>query len=141
PLDRKSPIQVRIHSAPADSPCLAQTQPPQVENRGFPAGVRRWAGGALGRDAQTLAGSARTGTDVSIGSYSSTAMVLTWSRAITAAPPSPAAVGLNTNVFQPALQKNLLRRRVTGVGIGADRFQAEGLEPVIDDGRGRFPGV
>ena len=46
-----------------------------------------------------------------------------------------------TNVFQPALQKNFLRRRVTWVGISADRFQAEGSEPVIDHGRGRFPGV
>src|SRR5215831_8439640 len=46
-----------------------------------------------------------------------------------------------TNVFQPALQKNFLRCRVTWVGIGADRFQAEGSEPVIDDGRSRFPGV
>ena len=43
---------VRIHLPPADSPGLAQTELPQVENRGFPAGVRRRAGGAVGRDAQ-----------------------------------------------------------------------------------------
>jgi hypothetical protein len=40
------------------SPCFAQTGPLQVENRGFHAGVRRWAGGAVGRDAQALVGSA-----------------------------------------------------------------------------------
>ena len=43
---------VRIHLSPADSPCLAQTGPLQVETRGFPAGLCRWAGGAVGRDAQ-----------------------------------------------------------------------------------------
>src|SRR5215813_10513752 len=81
--------RVRIRLPPADSPCLAETGPLQVENRGFPAGVRRWVGGAVGRDAQALAGSARTGTDVSVGSYSSTAMVLTWSRAITGCAAQP----------------------------------------------------
>jgi transposase InsO family protein len=36
----------------AESPCLTQTRPLQVENRGFRAGVRRSVGGAVGRDAQ-----------------------------------------------------------------------------------------
>src|SRR5215813_15049843 len=81
--------RVRIHLPPADSPCLAQTEPLQVENRGFPAGVRRWVGGAVGRDAQTLVGSTRTGTDISVGSYSSTAVPLKWSRVITAVAAQP----------------------------------------------------
>jgi hypothetical protein len=38
--------------APAESPCLTQTRPLQVENRGFRAGVRRSVGGAVGGDAQ-----------------------------------------------------------------------------------------
>ena len=32
---------VRIRFPPAESPCLTQTRPLQVENRGFRAGVRR----------------------------------------------------------------------------------------------------
>ena len=59
--------QVRIQSPPANSQCLAQTGPLQVENRGVRAGVRRCVGGAVGRDAQALVGSARTGTDISVG--------------------------------------------------------------------------
>jgi hypothetical protein len=43
---------VRIHFPPAESPCLTQTRPLQVENRGFRAGVRRLVGGAVGGDAQ-----------------------------------------------------------------------------------------
>ncbi len=35
-------------------------------------------------------------------------------------------------------QQNFLRGRVARVGVGADRFKAEGPEPVIDDGRDRF---
>ena len=45
-------LEVRIHFPPSDSPCLARTGPRQVTTHGFPAGVRRWAGGAVGRDAQ-----------------------------------------------------------------------------------------
>ena len=47
-------LEVRIQFPPADSPGLAQTGPLQVENRGFHAGVRRWVGGAVGREAQAL---------------------------------------------------------------------------------------
>src|SRR6516162_7855013 len=43
---------VRIRFPPAESPCLTQTRPLQVENRGFRAGVRRSVGGAVGGDAQ-----------------------------------------------------------------------------------------
>ncbi len=43
-----------------------------------------------------------------------------------------------TYVFQAAAQENLLRGRVARVGVGADRFKAEGPEPVIDHGRDRF---
>jgi len=43
---------VCIRFAPAESPCLTQTRPLQVENRGFRAGVRRSVGGAVGGDAQ-----------------------------------------------------------------------------------------
>jgi len=77
-------LEVRIQFPPADSPGLAQTGPLQVENRGFHAGVRRWVGGAVGRDAQALVGNTRTGADISAGSYSSTAVVLTSSRVIAA---------------------------------------------------------
>ena len=45
------------------------------------------------------------------------------------------------NVFQAAMQKDLLRRYVARVGIGADRLKAKGPEPVVDDGRGRFPSI
>ena len=37
---------VRIRSSPAESPCLTQTRPLQVENRRFRAGVRRSVDGA-----------------------------------------------------------------------------------------------
>src|SRR6516162_7300465 len=40
--------KVRIQLSPAESPCLTQTRPLQVENRGFRAGVRRSVGGAVG---------------------------------------------------------------------------------------------
>src|SRR5258708_28582648 len=43
-----------------------------------------------------------------------------------------------TYVFQAAAQENLLRGRVVRVGVGADRFKAEGPEPVIDDRGDRF---
>src|SRR6516162_5766123 len=49
-LPRAEP-KVRIQFPPAESPCLTQTRPLQVENRGFRAGVRRSVGGAVGRDA------------------------------------------------------------------------------------------
>ena len=51
PFTRAGPM-VRIRFPPAESPCLTQTRPLQVENRGFRAGVRRSVGGAVGRDAQ-----------------------------------------------------------------------------------------
>ena len=43
---------VRIRFPPAASPCLTQTRPLQVENRGFRAGARCSVGGAVDRDAQ-----------------------------------------------------------------------------------------
>jgi hypothetical protein len=43
---------VRIRLPPAASPCLTQTRPLQVENRGLRAGVRRSVGDAVGRDEQ-----------------------------------------------------------------------------------------
>ena len=43
-----------------------------------------------------------------------------------------------TYVFQAAAQENLLRGCVARVGVGADRFKAEGPEPVIDDRGDRF---
>jgi hypothetical protein len=45
---------VRIRLPPAESPCLTQTRPLQVENRGFRAGVRGWLGDWVGRDAQIV---------------------------------------------------------------------------------------
>ena len=42
--------EVRIHSPPADSPCLAGYSPPTSKSRAFPAGVRGGAGSAVGRD-------------------------------------------------------------------------------------------
>ena len=39
------------------------------------------------------------------------------------------------------MQKNLLRGGVAWVGIGADRFEAEGPEPIIDDGGRGFPSI
>ena len=45
---------VRIQLPPADSPCLAQTQPLPVENRASRAGMRGWVGGAVDRDAHLL---------------------------------------------------------------------------------------
>jgi hypothetical protein len=53
-LHRFRVLEVRIHSPPADSPCLAQTQPLPVENRASRAGMRGWVGGAVGRDAHLL---------------------------------------------------------------------------------------
>jgi hypothetical protein len=44
-------------------------------------------------------------------------------------------------VLQAAVQENLLRRDVARVGIGADRFQAESSERVVDYGCGRFAGL
>jgi hypothetical protein len=46
-----------------------------------------------------------------------------------------------TYVLQAAVQENLLRRDVSWVGIGVDRFEAEGPEPVIDDGCRGFPSI
>jgi hypothetical protein len=46
-----------------------------------------------------------------------------------------------TNGFQAAMQENLLRRSVAWIGIGADRFETEGPEPVINNGCDRFTGV
>jgi hypothetical protein len=51
-LHRARVLEVRIQPPPAESPCLARTERHKVENRGFPAGVRRWAGGVVGRDPQ-----------------------------------------------------------------------------------------
>src|SRR5439155_16488935 len=42
---------------------------------------------------------------------------------------------------QAAMQQNLLRRRIPRVGVGADRFNAESQEPVIDDRGDRFTAV
>ncbi len=39
------------------------------------------------------------------------------------------------------MQENLLRCGVADVGVGADRFEAEGLEPIIDDGGRGFPSI
>ena len=39
------------------------------------------------------------------------------------------------------MQENLLRRSVAWIGIGADRFETEGPEPVINNGCDRFTGV
>ena len=44
-------------------------------------------------------------------------------------------------VLQAAVQQNLLRRGVAWVGIGADGFEAEVPEPVIDDGCRCFPSI
>ena len=48
---------VRIHFPPAESPCLTETRPMQVQNRGFRAGVRRSVsgGGETDRAAAELA--------------------------------------------------------------------------------------
>jgi hypothetical protein len=59
-------LAVRISFPPAESPCLTQTRPLQVENCGFRAGVRRSVGGAVGGDAEAgavsqLQGQSRTG--------------------------------------------------------------------------------
>src|SRR6516225_5990954 len=51
---REGPM-VRIRAPPAESPCLTQTRPMQVENRAFRAGVRPSVGGAVGGDAQDRA--------------------------------------------------------------------------------------
>src|SRR6516164_10494170 len=40
PVLRARVLEVRIHLPPAESPCLTQTRPMQVENRAFRAGVR-----------------------------------------------------------------------------------------------------
>ena len=55
---------------------------------GFP---RECAAGLAARSAETRrrVGSARTSTDISVESYSSTAMLLTWSRVITAVAAEP----------------------------------------------------
>src|SRR5882672_7515858 len=44
-------------------------------------------------------------------------------------------------VSQAAVQENFLRCGVSWVGIGADGFDPEGSEPVIDDGCRSFPSI
>src|SRR5260221_5795573 len=39
------------------------------------------------------------------------------------------------------MQQHLLRSRVARIGVGADRFDAEGPEPVIDDRGDRFSAI
>ena len=46
----RAELEVRIHSPPADSPCLAGYFPPTSKSRAFAAGVRGGAGSAVGRD-------------------------------------------------------------------------------------------
>jgi len=66
---------VRICLPPAASPCLTQTRPLQVENRGFRAGVRRSAGGACRQRRAGRSSMALKNSNVSVGPYSSTAML------------------------------------------------------------------
>src|SRR6516162_5723745 len=54
-LHRARVLEVRIHLPPAESPCLTQTRPLQVENRAFRAGVSPSVDGAVGGDAQDRA--------------------------------------------------------------------------------------
>jgi hypothetical protein len=44
-------------------------------------------------------------------------------------------------VFQTAVQENPLRRRITWVRVGTDRFNAEGPVAVIDDGGNGFTSI
>src|SRR4029077_4402309 len=44
-------------------------------------------------------------------------------------------------VFQAAVEQNLLRCRVARVGIRPDSLETEGPEAVIDDGGGRSTGI
>jgi hypothetical protein len=52
PLDRKSPIQVRIHLPPAESPSLSRIHFRRPRTPAFRPGVRGWLGERVGRDAQ-----------------------------------------------------------------------------------------
>jgi hypothetical protein len=62
---------VRILFPPAESPCLIQPRPLQVENRWFRAGVRRSVGGAVGRRRAGRSKIAPKSSNISVGPYSS----------------------------------------------------------------------
>ena len=73
PLDRKSPIQVRIHFPPADSPGLAGFRAARSKSRAFPAGVSGGTGSAVARDRAWRSDMAPIGGNISVGPNFSTA--------------------------------------------------------------------
>jgi hypothetical protein len=58
---------------------------------------------------------------------------------------SPWCLGVSSWIsptfFRPQCRRTFCDAVLPGIGIGTDRFKAEGPEPVIDDGCGRFPAM
>jgi hypothetical protein len=107
----------------------------QVKNRTFRAGMRGWVGGAVGGDAQVLVEIARTGADISVGRYSSTAVPLMLSE-VTAVPRRSAKQLLGPHCLKQAQRGN--GRTRTGNGRRPARVLAS--RRIIDCGLHAFAG-